>query len=421
MKPRASVLGLRCLRCDARFQPPCWTGCPRCAALGHRVNLSVDYNIAALIGRVTADDFTGPGGLWRFTSLLPVDGNPVTLGEGGTPLIPLERLGRRLGRPHLYGKDETRNPTWSFKDRLSTVAVTHGVQSEAPVFTVSSTGNHGASTAAYAARAGRPCVIFTTANVPDTMKRLMLAYGASVVACPDLRTRWSLMGQCVERFGWYPTSGFVSPPIGSNPFGIEGYKTIAYEIVEAFGWDVPEAVVVPADYSDGLFGIWKGMCDLVTLGLVSHAPRMIAAEPHGPLAYALAQGLDVPEAVPLAADSIAFSVAGTIGTYQGLAALRQSAGAGSRITDEALLEAQRWLGHDEGLFVEPSSATAVAAALQLREGGVLHADDRVVLVLTSGGLKDPDPLGTRPSLPLVEDDLAALGTALKHVYGLVLD
>src|SRR5207249_4187419 len=111
----------------------------------------------------------------------------------------------------------SRNPTWSFKDRLSTVGVSHGVASGARVFTVSSTGNHGASTAAYAARAGRPCVIFTTVSVPVAMKRLMQSYGAAVIACPDLGTRWSLMRQCVERAGWYPTSGFVHPPIGSNP------------------------------------------------------------------------------------------------------------------------------------------------------------------------------------------------------------
>jgi threonine synthase len=391
-----------------------------CAGDGVRVNLSVDYDLAPLADAMTPATFGSGVGVWRFANLIPVDGVPVTLGEGATPLVPLERLGRRLDLPRLYAKDETRNPTWSFKDRLSTVAVTHGLASGATVFTVSSTGNHGASTAAYAARAGRPCVIFTTAGVPATMKRLMLAYGAAVVACPDLGTRWWLMGQCVERFGWYPTSGFVDPPIGSNPFGIEGYKTIAYEIAESLAWAAPDAVVVPSDYSDGLFGIWKGFRDLRDLGLLRSTPRMIAAEPHGPLAHALERGLDVPERVT-ASESIAFSVAGTIGTYQGLVALRQSGGAGSRVTDEALLEAQRWLAHDEGLFVEPSSATAAAAAYQLRERGTLRAEDRVVLVLTASGLKDPDPLGTAPHLPLVDKDLGALMSVLKQVYGLTVD
>jgi len=107
---------------------------------------------------------------------------PVSLGEGATPLVHLERLGRRLGLPWLYAKDESQNPTWSYKDRLCAVAVTHAVESGARVITISSTGNHGASTAAYAARAGVPCVIFALASVPETMKTLMQAYGAAVVA-----------------------------------------------------------------------------------------------------------------------------------------------------------------------------------------------------------------------------------------------
>jgi threonine synthase len=418
---RIEIGGLRCLRCGRLDDKARWRGCEACAAEGVRVNLSVAYDLAPLAGTLGRESLAAAApGVWRFASLLPDVATRISLGEGGSPLIPLERLGRRLGLSRLYAKDESRNPTWSFKDRLNAVAVSHGVHSGASVFTVSSTGNHGASTAAYAARAGRPCVVFTTADVPDTMKRLMQAYGAAVVACPDLRTRWSLMGQCVDRFGWYPTSGFVHPPIGSNPYGIEGYKTIAYEIVEAFGWEAPDAVIVPADYSDGLHGVWKGMRDLLALKVIAATPRMFAAEPHGPLADAMERGLAVPEPVD-AGESIAFSVAGTIGTYQGLIALRESGGAGSRITDEALLESQRWLAQDEGLFVEPSSATAVAAALQLRQQGKLAPDDRVVLVLTSGGLKDPDPLRAAPALPLVTDDLGALTATLKQVYDLAVE
>jgi len=161
------------------------------------------------------------------------------------------------------------------------------VASGARVITISSTGNHGASTAAYAARAGLPCVIFTLASVPETMKALMQAYGAAVVACPTSESRWQLMREGVERLGWYPTSGFVTPPIGSNPYGIEGYKTIAWEIAEDLGWTAPAVVVVPSAYSDGLYGVWKGWTELQTVGLVKDAPRMVAAEPFGPLANAL--------------------------------------------------------------------------------------------------------------------------------------
>src|SRR5262249_8050164 len=264
MPPRAAVVGLQCLRCRALFDAGLvFAGCPRCREHGVSVNLTVALDLGPLAG-ATLDALGGEGrGLWRFRHLLPVDGAaPVTLGEGGTPLVHLERLGRRLGIPRLYAKDESQNPTWSYKDRLCSVAVTHAGQGGARGVVVSSTGNHGASTAAYAARAGLPCVIFTLASVPDTMKTLMQAYGAAVVACPTSESRWTLMREAVERLGWYPTSGFVLPPLGSNPYGIEGYKTLAYEVVEDLGGTAPDMVVVPSAYSDGLHGIGKGMAEL---------------------------------------------------------------------------------------------------------------------------------------------------------------
>jgi threonine synthase len=420
----ARIVGLQCLRCRSRFdEPRLFTGCPRCRAQGMAVNLTVEYDLAPLAG-VTREAFAPDGrGLWRFRHLLPVrSAGPVTLGEGSTPLVHLERLGRRLGLPRLFAKDESQNPTWSYKDRLCAVAVTHAVETGARVVTISSTGNHGASTAAYAARAGLPCVIFTLASVPETMKTLMQAYGAAVVECPTSESRWDLMRQGVERCGWYPTSGFVAPPVGSNPWGVEGYKTIAYEIAEDLGWTAPEIVVVPSAYSDGLYGIWKGWTELQALGLVKHTPRMIAAEPFGPLAHALAKGLDAPEIVDAPAPSVAFSIASRYGTWQGLAAVRDSGGAGVPLTDEGVLEAQRALAREEGMFVEPSAAASMTAVLQLAGRKALDPEQTIVVVLTSGGLKDPG--ATRawlPPVPAASGDFDGLLTVLREAYGLVLD
>ena len=324
MATEAPVLGLQCLRCRARYsEPRLFGGCPRCREAGVAVNLTVEYDLAPLAG-IAPDSFHSTSrGLWRFAGLLPVrPARPVTLDEGATPLVHLERLGARLGLPKLYAKDESRNPTWSYKDRLCALAVNHAVAIGARVITISSTGNHGASTAAYAARAGLPCVIFTLASVPDTMKVLMQAYGAAVVECPTSESRWALMRQGVEKLGWYPTSGFVMPPVGSNPWGIEGYKTIAYEVAEGLAWTAPDLVVVPSAYSDGLYGIWKGWSELAQLGLVKQAPRMIAAEPFGPLANALERNLAAPETVEATGPSVAFSIASRYGTYQCLTALR---------------------------------------------------------------------------------------------------
>jgi threonine synthase len=424
MAPEARVLGLRCLRCHTRFgEPRLFTGCPRCREAGVAVNLTVDYDLGPLAG-VTPEAFGGSArGIWRFRSLLPVrPAAPISLGEGATPLVHLDRIGRRLGVPRLYAKDESQNPTWSYKDRLCATAVTHAVELGARVLTISSTGNHGASTAAYAARAGLPCVIFTLASVPDTMKTLMQAYGAAVVACASSQARWDLMREGIERYGWYPTSGFVAPPVGSNPWGVEGYKTIAYEVAEDLGWTAPDVVVVPSAYSDGLSGIWKGWTELQTLGLVKHVPRMIAAEPFGPLAHALERGLQAPEPVPAPASSVAFSIASPYGTWQGLAALRESGGGGVRLTDEGVLEAQRALAREEGLFVEPSSAAALTAVMQLAGRGALDAEQTVVIVLTSSGLKDPASTRTwLPPVPSADGGFDRLLGVLQEAYGLALD
>jgi threonine synthase len=424
MSPAARMLGLECLRCHELFSAGLhFAGCPRCREAGVTVNLTVKLDLTGLAG-LPAGQLSDPGaprGLWRFRTLMPVAGEqPVTLGEGATPLVHLERLGRRLGLPRLYAKDESRNPTWSYKDRLCSVAVTHAVEAGARVVTISSTGNHGASTAAYAARAGLACVIFTLASVPDTMKTLMQAYGAAVVACPTSESRWALMRESVERLGWYPTSGFVLPPIGSNPYGIEGYKTIAYEVAEDLGWQAPDRIVVPSAYSDGLSGIWKGMTELQTLGWIKGLPHMVAAEPFGPLAHALERGLEHPEPVE-GGRSVAFSIASRYGTYQGLTALRQSRGAGIRITDEGIFEAQRALAREEGIFVEPSSATALTAVLQLHTRRALDPDELIVVVLTSGGLKDPGASRTwMHDVPAAPDSLDGVLAVLRESYGLDL-
>ena len=423
MSPRARVIGLECLRCHAVYREQrLFSGCPGCAQQGVPVNLTVALDLAPLHGLRPEHFSTTSRGLWRFADVLPVAGErAVSLGEGATPLIHLERLGRRLGLRGLYAKDESQNPTWSYKDRLCSVAVTHAIEVGTRVITIASTGNHGASTAAYAARAGLPCVIFTLASVPDTMKTLMQVYGAALVACPTPESRWALMRQGVERLGWYPTSGFLMPPIGSNPYGIEGYKTIAYEIAEEFEWRAPDIVVVPSAYSDGLFGIWKGWTELHALGFIKTLPRMIAAEPFGPLTNALERGLDVPERVT-GGQSVALSIASPYGTYQGLTALKASGGRSVRLTDEGILEAQRALAREEGIFGEPSSVAALTAVMQLASQKMLDPDQTIVMVITSTGLKDPG--ASRPWLPPVPaapDDFAGLLAVLRERYGLALD
>jgi threonine synthase len=416
------VVGLRCLRCHAAFPPQEMPrGCPVCADDRGASNVTPTYP-PDLRGDALRTAFAaGPRSMWRYAPLLPADGTPVTLEEGWTPLVRLERLGDAWDLPGLWAKDETRNPTGSFKDRMFTVAITRARDAAAGVVTLASSGNAGAAAAAYAARAGLRCVVFTTPEAPAAVRQQMQALGALLVATPTPAERWVLLQACVEELGWHPLTNFLTPPVGSNPFGVEGYKTIAFEICEACGWDPPEWVIVPTCYGDGLWGIVKGFLELRERGLVARTPRVAAAEVFGPLHAALAAGADAVGTVP-AGPSVAWSIAAGVSTYQALHALRAAGGCAAVVDDAAILEAHAQLAAVEGLFVEPASAAALAAARALRRQGMLARTDRVVAVLTATGLKDPGAAARpRPPVPVVAPRVDALMQALAEHYGVVVE
>lgn len=410
---------LQCLHCGAQFpEQPMFDGCPECRTDERIANVAPGYDYDALRGDLARSDFEARrGGVWAYPELLPVaPEHAVTLGEGDTPLIEAGGLGEQVGVPNLYLKDESQNPTWSFKDRLCTVALSDANARGADVVTIASTGNHGASTAAYAAQAGLECVIFTVPEVPATMKTLMQVYGANVVATPTHDDRWTIMRECIDAFDWYPTGNYVFPPVGSNFYGIEGYKTIAYELCEQLDWEVPDWVVQPTAYADGLSGIWRGFTDLHELGLIDSRPKMAAVEPFGPLADALENDRDHLEPVETD-ETVAFSIGAGIGTYQGLTALRESDGTAVVADDATLRELQRRLGAETGLYAEASAVAAVAGARTLAERGEIARDDTVVAMNTSTGLKDTAMTAeTLPEVPTIEPSVAALRTALADHY-----
>lgn len=358
-----------------------------------------------------------PGGIWRFAPLLPDAGVPVSLGEGSTPLVRLPRLEVELGLAQLWLKDESQNPTWSFKDRLCSVAVSVAAAHGVPGIVAASTGNHGASTAAYAARAGLPCVIFATPTAPPTILTLMQAYGAMVVKVPTSEDRWRMVGACVERWGWFSTTNSILPPVGSTPYGLEGYKTIAYEVVAALDWEPPDVFIIPVSNGDGLIGIWRGFQDLLACGAIARLPRLIAAEPYPAYSEALLVSAHRLITVPRR-ESIAFNVGTAAPTYQGIAALRESGGEAAVVEDDAALAMQRRLAATEGLYAEVSSVISVAAAADLAAARRIAPNARVVCLSTSSGLKDPGATAKAlPPAPAIDPDLAALGRALAQTYG----
>ena len=411
----AKVVGLQCLRCGSRFGERDYVGdCPKCRESAPS-NLIVEYDAAMM--RPRSKPSGSDQGLWRYGDILPVShSEAISLGEGCTPLLRLGSIGPQIGLDQLFGKDETRNPTWSFKDRLACIAVSVAKRMGAPAVVSSSTGNAGAAVAAYAAKADIPCVIFTASGVVGPLVIQMRVYGATVVSLARKEQRWPLVRHGVENFGWFPTSPFFGPVVGSNPYGIEGYKTLAYEVAEALNWQAPDCCVLPVCYGDALLGMWRGFEEMLALGWINKMPRMMAAEIYGSLAAALRNGGDALPDMPTTHDTLAKSTTATRSTYQALYVLRKSGGAATTVENHAIVEYQQKLARLEGLYVEPASAAAVAAVAQLRAAGEIRADEKVVALLTASGLKDPQATAAaQDELPSEGGDIESIFARLRKV------
>ncbi|MFD6875848.1 MULTISPECIES: pyridoxal-phosphate dependent enzyme [unclassified Streptomyces] len=351
--------------------PPLPRGCPRSRTALTDFPLEVDYAYED----TPADLFDAPvrGGLERWAPLLPPLEAPG-LGEGATPLLSIG--------DGVWIKDESRNPTWSHKDRLNRVTVGAAVHEGAPGIAVASSGNHGASAAAYAARAGLRCVVLASAGAPPAVVSFLRAYGAVVLPVPAA-DRWPLLNEITDRLGFHPVSNLTRTHTG-HPFGAEGYKTIAYEIHAEIG--VPAAVFVPSGYAELLFGVWKGFAELRRLGVTDRVPRMFGCEPAagGPLAEAVRTG--APAAVVPVGPTDAYAISCAAGGHRGVRAVLDSRGAALLVTDAELTAAQQALAA-QGLWAELSAAAGLAGLRQRAATGE-EFDGPVVCVSTSGGFKD---------------------------------
>jgi threonine synthase len=363
----------------------------RCRLCGGPLDLLYDYDAISREafdpGRASRAD-----GIWAHRQLLPVDPTHiVTLGEGRTPLVRCDRLAGRLGLASVWVKDETRNPTGSFKDRPLSVAVSKARDFGASTVVTASSGNAAASMSAYAARAGLRAVVFVPADTPPGKLLQMLAVGARVV-----RVRGTV-SDCIEltrtaatEFGWYNVTTTFE-----NPYSAEGDKTVAYEIAADLAWRSPKWIVVPTGAGPLPVGIWKGFREMAQAGLVASLPRMVAAQAAGcaPIARAFEAGeeavrpWDSPKTIASGIQDplIGYSQDGTL-TLQ---VARRSEGAAIASPDDAILRAVRLAAEAEGLYVEPTVGAAIAAVQGLAAKGAIAAEDEVVIVSTGHGLKQP--------------------------------
>ena len=266
---------------------------------------------------------------------------------------------------------------------------------------MASTGNHGASAAAYASRAGLPCVVISTPDAQPAFEHFQVALGSTFLRVPR-DERWPVLRRVIAETGFVTASNLTQFHTG-NPFGPEGYKTLAYELFAQLGCKVPGTVVVPTGYGELLFGVAKGFRELKSLGITTKMPRIVSAEPavRGPLAHSMAHNLAAAEVS--GPGSLAAGISCTVSSYRGAVALRETAGRALTFTEDTLVQAVRELAH-EGLWQEYSGVAGLAALRELKQRGET-IEEPVVAILTSTGLKEipatPTPSSAQPSLDRV--------------------
>ncbi len=384
MKDYSAFTSLLCPECGDLFDADdVQTFCHDCAS-----PLVAQYDLASL--RSLAKEVIGrrPKGLWRWHELLPVK-DPrklVDLGEGDSPLLGAPRLGAELGLSRLFIKDESGQPTGTFKARGLAMAVSKAIELGVEEFVIPTAGNAGSALAAYAARAGRKAHIYMPADAPRVNQEEVRFYGADLILVDGLIDEAGRQArEAAERRGWFDVSTF------KEPYRLEGKKTMGLELAEQFDWQLPEVIIYPTGGGTGLVGMWKAFRELGELGWISpKRPKLVSVQAAGcaPVVKAFAEnkrrteywegartiaaGLRVPSAF---ADRLI------------LDALNESGGTAVTVTDEEITEAQRAMARLEGVFPAPEGAATCAAAKNLFAEGWLTGGERVVLYNTGSGLK----------------------------------
>lgn len=326
--------------------------------------------------------------LWRYREVLPVedDENVVSLGEGWTPLLHAERLGKELGIERLYIKDESQNPTQSFKARGMSAAVSMAKELGAKKLAVPSAGNAAGALAAYAARAGLECFIFMPNDTPR----------ANVVECEQTGAEITLMAGLItdcgaevarrkDAEGWFDVSTL------KEPYRVEGKKTLGYELAEQLDYSLPDVILYPTGGGTGLIGMWKAFEEMEQMGWIgSERPRMVTVQASGcaPIVRAFEEGKRFADEFPNAATvASGLRVPRAIGDFLILDALRESGGTAVEVTDDELIAATREIGAAEGIFCAPEGAACLPALRKLIDDGQVSSNDRVVLFNTGSGVK----------------------------------
>jgi threonine synthase len=333
--------------------------------------------------------------VWKYHEFLPVEKGKfiVTLDEGGTPLRHASKLAKKIGLKTLYLKDETRNPTASFKDRSMTVGVSKALEFGTRTVVTASSGNAAASVAAYSAKAGLNCVAFVLEFAPLTKIAQIHLYGAQAIKVRAVREgvdpTVQMLRVAVEKYGWYPCPSFGP----FNPYQVEGPKTIAYELIEQLKWTSPDWVMIPVGSACLLNGVWRGLVDFHKMDFIDQLPNLAAIQSTGcaPLVRAFKERKDPFDIDPWKRPNTVAGGLADVLPWDGDAALvaLRNGGTAEAVSDEEILKAQKLVASTEGIFAEPSGVTSLAGLRKLLDQGVIERTETVVVLVTGSGLKDP--------------------------------
>lgn len=395
----ARLKGLKCRECGQSYELLPKHVCEFCFG-----PLEVEYDYDVIAKSISRESIqAGPYSIWRYAELLPVDGPPqVNLEAGFTPLVKADRLAKALGIKELYIKNDTANPTWSFKDRVVSVALSRAVEFGFDTAACASTGNLANSVAAHAAKAGLKCFVFIPSDLEAGKVMNSLVYAPNVVAVKGNYDEVNrLCSEIADRnAGW----AFVN--INVRPYYSEGSKTLAYEVAEQLGWRAPDHVVIPIASGSMLTKIHKGFNEFKKLGLIEDTPvRVSGAQAAGcsPVATAFESGTDFIK--PVKPDTIAKSLA--IGNpadgWYALDVINKTGGASAMVTDDEIVEGIKLLAETEGIFTETAGGVTIGVLKKLAESGRIKPDEVTVAYITGIGLKTQEAITGKVGAPFQID------------------
>jgi threonine synthase len=400
---------LRCLSCAEQLSSDATDlVCPRC---GGSLEVLYDYETLRSVHRGLPVD-PSRNGVWRYSPILPMTPktNILTLGEGGTPLLEAKKLEQALGLDRVHVKDDSRNPTLSFKDRKSTVALSKAAEFGARAVASMTAGNAGSSIAAYAAKAAIPAYVFTIEGISDSKLAKLLSYGAHVLGTKaPTREVLAFVNDVCKRYSMMN----LTAASRYNPYVKEGAKTSVFEIYQAMGNTLPDWLVIPIGGGGNLTSINKGLRELKLLGLVESLPKIVGVQGKycAPVVEAFERGLE-PKDIPVVQDAktIAHSILDSWAPDgdQALVAIRKSNGLALGVTDEEILDAMKVLSKEEGLYLEPAAAAPLAALKRMVSEAKIGSDETVALFATGSGANQPEATiaawGRPPAIELKLED-----------------